>query len=1494
MADEPLGRMVIELGLDHSAFGKGMAGVRKEVKYSMAEMKSSMAVIGQSGSKFDVLSAKAKGLSQVMMSQERLVEKLGNAYKGTFVNGKATAQTGKLATQMQNANAKLAALRKQYINNAAAMAKARVETTGFTGGLNKVSKAAITTGTAMKNVGSSMTTKVSAPIAAGLAYATKSAVKFDSQIKAIGPLLTNGATVTAKYKAQLDQLGDASKRMSTKYGVSTTEINNGMTELVRRGYTTKQVLGSMPSIMDATVASGEDMGTVLNTTSSIVEQFGLKTKSTAGTLKNTQMVTDSITYAANATAAGFSDMGEAMSYVGPQAHAAGLSVQETAAAIGELSNKGIEGQKAGTNLRGILTSLVKVTPNASKAFKSMGISTSELKKDASDLPRLIDDITKGTKDWSKADRNKAIATAFGRENQSAMNALLETGSSKLRQLTKDTENSTGATKKQAEQLSNTSENNVKKLIASLQVLGIEVGAKLVPKLIPLVNKAKDLVDGFSDLDDSTQNTIIKFALLAAAGGPVLSLTGKLISGFGKVGSTIVGAASKIAEWGAKTQAAKTVLGDVAGAAATTGSKVEAMGTSAATAKGGISILGTALTTTEAGAGVLGTSLTVAGAAVTGVGLAALAGVTYWELYGKKAHESAQRVKEWGSDIGKNASDAAGQMAGFETKASTALDGFNSNVQKNAKEVNKAFDSMVSSASKNVDKKYKNAQKLAKQIGGQAGQALLEEAEKEKSANEKQVQDMANTAQKVKQITAQSAKDGVKLTSDQATTIANLQRKMAQDEINTLGLKSKQKKAILAAELGETGSMTKKQLAQTAKEIGDASYKEVDTYNRKYGKIKQAQKNGLISAKEANAAEEQLTKAHNATLTQLGEDLIRTEKEQGKSRSDILADLEMNGFTDKQAEKAMAEYTKSLKQTASTAIKITGDMSKSTQKAAKEWNSMVLDPKTGKLKTNAQEEVDKAAKNKDKWNSMMLLAKKGEMSTNAAAMVGVAAVNVKKWDGLTLKEKKALIATKGGDDLASMIEKGKQWNKFTPAEKKAIISAKGKSELLTALSSLKTWNKLSVKEKKAVIKDNASPAMKQAKIGIDQWNNLTPNMKTVVAKAKGANDVAKGVKNVKDWNSLPTKEKTLIANDKNARSTIKNVTSDYKKYENLPKSSVKNLLAKDNASKNANKAKISVDKYGRIKMPNPIGLKATDKASGPAKNAKKNVDKFNSTKMQTKTAKGKDSASGPMKTARNSTLKYNGVKMATKTAKGKDAASGPMSSARISLGKYNGVKMQTKQAKAKDSASGPIKGAIDWLSKWNAMKAVTHVVKTIYKKLTGHAMGTLATDGNPIMVNDQEGPVYRELVKYPGRPAFIPHGRNVVLEDAPKGTKVIPAALTAQLTGIRKLATGKISVDSAVVQASKAINDSLSPNNSSPANQGFGGMTDTSFIAGAGQTQQFDSFGDQLVATNQILSQLLEVSQAQLKALLSQGGFDRKAFYRQQARDLALSTYNGIN
>ena len=44
-----------------------------------------------------------------------------------------------------------------------------------------------------------------------------------------------------------------------------------------------------------------------------------------------------------------------MKYVAPLARAAGLSIEETAAAIGIMANAGIQGSQAGTTLRGAIS-----------------------------------------------------------------------------------------------------------------------------------------------------------------------------------------------------------------------------------------------------------------------------------------------------------------------------------------------------------------------------------------------------------------------------------------------------------------------------------------------------------------------------------------------------------------------------------------------------------------------------------------------------------------------------------------------------------------------------------------------------------------------------------------------------------------------------------------------------------------------------------------------------------------------------------------------------------------------------------------------------------------------------------------------------------------------------------------------------------------------------------------------------------------------------------
>ncbi|XHB95891.1 phage tail tape measure protein [Lactococcus garvieae] len=127
----------------------------------------------------------------------------------------------------------------------------------------------------------------------------------------------------------------------------------------------------------------------MTASTSTLEQFGLTSKNTAEMTKNTQMVTDSLSFVANKTAAGFSDMGNAMEYVGPVAHSVGMSVQETSAAIGLLSNNGIEGEKAGTALRGALSRLLKPSKQAAGAMQELGINLDAFKRGKSDCRTFL-------------------------------------------------------------------------------------------------------------------------------------------------------------------------------------------------------------------------------------------------------------------------------------------------------------------------------------------------------------------------------------------------------------------------------------------------------------------------------------------------------------------------------------------------------------------------------------------------------------------------------------------------------------------------------------------------------------------------------------------------------------------------------------------------------------------------------------------------------------------------------------------------------------------------------------------------------------------------------------------------------------------------------------------------------------------------------------------------------------------------------------------------
>ena len=452
----------------------------------------------------------------------------------------------------------------------------------------------IQNGERMNALGNTMTSRVTAPILAGFGAATKAAADFHSQVGAFGPLLSGGKPITNEIRQEMNQLGSASRRMAIDYGASTSEINQGMAELIRTGYSSQQVLGMLPNILNASIASGDKFADVMSVSSQVLSQFNLRGKTYEETLRNSTRVTDSLTYIANATSAGFADLGEGMSYVGPVAHSLNMSVEETASILGILSDNGIQASKGGTALRGALSRLLKPSKQNRKAFAAMGVAVEDFKKGTIKLPDIIDTIKKNTAGWTDEQRAAALAMAFGTEAQTAMNALVMQGGDALRNMTKEAEGAKGATEAIAQSMKELPEFKFKQATAQLKDLGIEIGSKLLPHVLKIVEGIRAWIMAFESLSPATQNAIIKAGLFLAALGPVLKILGNLTK---VTGLAFTGVGKLFQALGKFTtpsgiQGAKNALEGVEGAATRAGASASLFSSPWSIA-GGVAIAGVA-------------------------------------------------------------------------------------------------------------------------------------------------------------------------------------------------------------------------------------------------------------------------------------------------------------------------------------------------------------------------------------------------------------------------------------------------------------------------------------------------------------------------------------------------------------------------------------------------------------------------------------------------------------------------------------------------------------------------------------------------------------------------------------------------------------------------------------------------------------------------------------------------------------------------------------
>lgn len=372
-------------------------------------------------------------------------------------------------------------------------------------------------GQVTKGTGKTLTKTVTTPIVGLGVVAAKIGGDFEAQMSRVKAI--SGATGSS-----FDDLRQQAIDLGAKTAFSAKESAAGMENLASAGFDSKEIMEAMPGLLDLAAVSGGDVALASENAATALRGFNLDA-SQSGHVANV------FARAAADTNAEVGDMGYAMKYIAPVASSMGLSLEETAAAIGIMSDAGIKGSQAGTTLRGALSRLAKPTKPMIGVMNKLGLSFYDSSGKMKPLKDQIGMLQNAFKDLTPEQKQNALVTLYGQESLSGMMALIDKGPDKLGSLTKSLENSDGAADKMARTMQDNMNSSLEQMMGAFESAAIVVQKILAPAVRKAADFISSLVQKFVSAPEPVQKMIVTIGLIVAAIGPLLLIVGKAIKIF---------------------------------------------------------------------------------------------------------------------------------------------------------------------------------------------------------------------------------------------------------------------------------------------------------------------------------------------------------------------------------------------------------------------------------------------------------------------------------------------------------------------------------------------------------------------------------------------------------------------------------------------------------------------------------------------------------------------------------------------------------------------------------------------------------------------------------------------------------------------------------------------------------------------------------------------------------------------------------------------------
>lgn len=597
----------IKLGIESSSASKQIKELTNELKTIDKEIKSidtntnSFSKNMQNmGTKADLCKTKISGLNDKLEAYKKKLndadtrlktakDNLSSLGERTKENAKAwddaskkveLAQThyNNMNRKLQETELELKSANKELLEINKTMAKMPYD--NLSKGLDKI-------GNGLSTI-STMTKPLSLALGSLFTGAITTTVNFEEKMAEVG-------AIASASTEDLGRLSDKARDIGKNTKLSASDGAEALKLLAQAGYDVNDSIATVDDTVNLSIATNMELAEATGILTSIMKAYNLE-------VDQSTKVTDILAKTASSSNTNVSELGEAFKNIAPTASAMGYSVSDTALALALMANQAIIGGEAGNGLKSILANLIKPTKNAKAVMEEYGFTMLDANGKMLPLKDVLIQLREKFGSLDETQQSQIATTLVGKLQMSKFLALINGGKDDFDKLVQSIAECDGTTEQMRKTMEETASGSIKELLSKLEEMAIQIGEKLLPHFVNIVEKIQNAVDWFNNLDNSTQDLLINIGLLGVGLSPVSGLLGKVFGSASKLAGKLGELASNSVEAGAGISQATGVLGKMK---ATIGSGASGLVASLGGLVGVLGALGTGVAIAGAGMAIYG-------------------------------------------------------------------------------------------------------------------------------------------------------------------------------------------------------------------------------------------------------------------------------------------------------------------------------------------------------------------------------------------------------------------------------------------------------------------------------------------------------------------------------------------------------------------------------------------------------------------------------------------------------------------------------------------------------------------------------------------------------------------------------------------------------------------------------------------------------------------------------------------------------------------------